>query len=281
MGFAGSNGAHSASHTAQTMTTAQAGEALVNCVGQPSAHNLDAAKSHIEQLPNSLIEASHSAFSARALIYGLIITNTPKDFHTAQHDYLSANAHPATVKALTGLLPAIEKLSQGDCHNLLLMAESALQDQSKAQADVFKICAKALIEADKQLTLFEWCIYRLAIAPFKTQLSGNKKLSDCAQALGILFYYAASHTEANQRLTLLKEVDTILGVPLPAPAAVSLKKLDGALTQLSQLKPLSKPALLKALVACIKSDGKITEDEIALLRMVALVLDCPIPDIAF
>ena len=281
MGFAGSSGAHNASRTAQTMTSAQAGEALVNCVGQPSAQNLDAAKLHIKQLPSALIEASHSAFSARALIYGLIITNTPKDFHDAQHDYLTKNAHPATVKALAGLLPQIAKLSQGDCHNLLLMAESALQDQSKEQADVFKCCAKALIEADKQLTLFEWCIYRLAIAPFKAQLSGNIKLSDCAPALSILFYYAASHTEADQRLTLLKDVNAILGVPLPAPAAVSLKKLDGALTQLSQLKPLSKPALLKALVACIKSDGKITDDEIALLRMVALVLDCPIPDIAF
>ena len=275
MGFAGSN----SGATAHTMTAAQAGDALVNCVGQPSAQNLNAAKAHIKQLPNALIEASHNVFSARALIYGLIIANTPKAFHEAQHNHLGNNAHPATVKALANLLPAIYPLSQSDCYNLLLMAESALQDQSAAQAGVFKSCAKALIEADKQLSLFEWCIYRLAIAPFKASLSGNKKLSDCAQALGVLFYYAASHTNAAERIQLLNNVNTILAVNLTPPEAVSLKKLDAALTELSQLKPLSKPALLKALVACIKSDGTITDDEITLLRMVALVLDCPVPDI--
>ena len=45
------------------------------------------------------------------------------------------------------------------------MSEGALLDQSPQQAKVFKHCAKALIEADKKLSLVEWCIYRLAVAP--------------------------------------------------------------------------------------------------------------------
>ncbi|HEY7771909.1 MAG TPA: M48 family metallopeptidase [Marinagarivorans sp.] len=281
MGFGGSTqgSARAEAQPASTMSSAEAAEALINCVGQPSARHLASAQSHIAQLPDNLVTASHDAFSARALVYSFIIAQTPQQYRTEQQQFLNAHAHPATVKALTTLLPSAETLSQSECYNLLLMSEGALQDQSPEQARAFRRCAKALIEADKQLTLFEWCIYRLAISPLESPPTGHRKLHDCSQALGMLFYYAASHAPAAQRSAILSQVNTLLGVTVVPPESVSIKKLDNALQTLAQLKPLSKPALLKALVACIKGDGKITDDEMTLLRMVALVLDCPVPDI--
>ena len=253
---------------------------IINSIGQPSATHLHNAQTHIAQLPESLKKATHNAFSARALVYGLIIHHTPSNHHAAQWQYLQQQAHPQTYKTLEQLLPLLQNLNTSASYHLLLMAEAALQDQSPTQAAVFKRCAKALIKADNSLTLFEWSIYRLAVAPLERQAQGRKKLTDCQQALSLLFYYALSHCEPGLRAQTLLAITPILGFTLPTPAKISLQQLDTALVELRQLKPLSKPTLLKALMVCLQGDGVITDEELTLIRMTALLLDCPIPDIS-
>jgi hypothetical protein len=46
---------------------------------------------------------------------------------------------------------------------------------------------------------------------------------------------------------------------------------------LRALKPLQKPALLKAMVSCMHHDGTVKDTESMLLRTVAALLDCPLP----
>ncbi|HLD64798.1 MAG TPA: hypothetical protein VJA19_02025, partial [Pseudomonas sp.] len=50
-----------------------------------------------------------------------------------------------------------------------------------------------------------------------------------------------------------------------------------AVNKLSQLKPLHKPRLLKALARCIEHDEHISVEEAELFRAVADSLDCPMP----
>jgi len=45
---------------------------------------------------------------------------------------------------------------------------------------------------------------------------------------------------------------------------------------LSQLKPLQKPILLRAIMACINYDGKVNTQEAELFRAIADTLNCPI-----
>ena len=59
--------------------------------------------------------------------------------------------------------------------------------------------------------------------------------------------------------------------------SLSLDKLDSAIHKLNQLKPLQKPALLKACAAAISADQIITPTEHELLRAIADSLDCPMP----
>jgi hypothetical protein len=56
-----------------------------------------------------------------------------------------------------------------------------------------------------------------------------------------------------------------------------LKSLDAALKRLSQLLPLQKPRLLKAMATCIAHNGRINAAEAELMRAVADTLDCPMP----
>lgn len=271
-------------HTSHTLSTPLSPDALINTIGNPNHNNLTAAKAHLAALPEALVEATKNAFSARALVYGLLIQATDIIHHDAQINYLKNNAHKATLTALLRLKSTIAQLSKKNYHPLLLMAQSALQDQSPKQAIVFKQCAKALIQSDKKLTLMQWAIYRLAVMPlqqnndYPLMYGSNKNLKDCQEALNVLFYYALSLTEANLRAPLLVQVQKHLRINITKPQKISFNALDDAINRIAALKPLSKPALIKALIACITGDGIITEDETTLLRMVALVLDCPIPE---
>jgi Zn-dependent protease with chaperone function len=277
MGFA--NSEENTQGFKESAASTGSSEQIMASVGEPTIKNIAAAKSHLTALPAELVKATQNAFDARILIYGLIIENTPKSFQAQQIEYLKKQTDLATITTLTPIRESIRQLQAKDYHTLILMSQAAILDQSPEQAIGFQHCARALIEADKQLTLFEWCIYRLAIAPYKVHLDGNKKLSDCQPELGVLFYYTLTQNPPNSRAVILQDVHRILGVATIPLRKVSLSQLDSALSTLAQLKPLSKPILLKALIACIRGDDDITADEFALLRMVALVLDCPIPDI--
>ncbi|WP_054113618.1 M48 family metallopeptidase [Marinagarivorans algicola] len=252
---------------------------IIDSIGNPTHSNLDAAQAHLASLPTLLVDACSNPFSARALIYGLLIQATAKKYHSAQLDHLKTHAHPETVKTLQQLQPAIAQLNPQNFYPLLLLAEPTLQDQSTQQADTFQDCAKALIKVDNQLSLLEWAIYRLAVAPLRQfKNSRQKNLQDCQSALNVLFYYTLSLTEPAQRAPLLAQAEKHLRLTITKPQKVSLNALDGAMNSIAQLKPLSKPALIKALIACIIGDGEVTEEETTLLRMVALILDCPIPE---
>jgi hypothetical protein len=161
------------------------------------------------------------------------------------------------------------------------MANPALQDQSQQQAIHFKQCAKFLINTDTKLSLFEWCIYRLAIMPVSENTAplNNTSLGNCKPALSILLSYTLSLSPAAIRNDLLEKASAALQLKITVATTVSIKQLDVAITQLRELKPLSKPLLLKALIVCIKGDGIVSDDEWVLIRMSALLLDCPIPDI--
>ena len=64
---------------------------------------------------------------------------------------------------------------------------------------------------------------------------------------------------------------------LLAKDQIRIADLDLALEKLEKLKPLAKSRLLKACVASIGRDQRITAVEVELFRAFAGVLDCPVP----
>ncbi len=70
------------------------------------------------------------------------------------------------------------------------------------------------------------------------------------------------------------------GLALLARNEIGLSRLDLALEKLARLKPLAKPQLLKACVASIVHDQRVSPVEVELLRAFSDVLDCPMPPVA-
>lgn len=256
----------------------------VESIGNPTSASLKTAHDLIEGIPATLYDAAHDPFLARALIYSLLIDRNSVSSRQTQLDSLRQHAHPATLEAFNDLDPLVSTLPRIQHLPLIQLAVPALRSQSNAQYRVFKENLVALIKADKHVSLFEWCLYRIVTSTAEGERSrGNVNLAQAQKAVetvvaaacisgktvdcGAAFKAAQQHLP---RLTL---------TPEPNPD-LSFQMLDKAIAQLAQLKPLHKPVFLKALAASIQADGVVTADEAELFRALADCLDCPVPLLA-
>lgn len=252
--------------------------------GDPRAENLHAGDVLLIGLPSSLKDAAHQAFSARALIYALLLDSSD-DIRSAQIDYLKKNAHPATFKQFSALTNEVIHLPKEQHFTLVNLCAPALKQQSSTQFSVFKRNLLALIKADKKITLFEWCIYRLVVKnatnePNKNALSGSASIRANTQHVDRLILAVTLAGGNQQALAAYNSGRKVLGLnemnEMPK-AEENFVALDQSLNQLEKLAPLQKPKLLKAIAAIIEFDGKVTQEEEVLFRVVSDTLDCPIP----
>lgn len=270
-----------ASRAQQTTTTLQDS---VDYAGEPSLQNLEAGEALLIELPHQLKEAAHQAFSARALIYALLLDES-QEIRNTQIAILKENAHPATFKQFTSLANEVLQLPKEQHFTLVNMCAPALKQQSATQFSVFKQNLLALIKADKKITLFEWCIYRLIIRnsthdPRKNVLGGSSSIQSNIQhteRLMLAITNAGDNHDALQAYNCGRKVLSLTELTEMPSADNNFVTLDQSLNQLEKLAPLQKPKLLKAIAAIIEFDGKVTQEEEVLFRVVSDTLDCPIP----
>ncbi len=251
----------------------------IDQAGQTTASSVAQAHTTVTEIGPSLRDAAHEPFSARALIYGLLLAPTEDELNGRQLAYLQKNAHPVTFKALMALLPQIRGLTRELKLPMMEMSIPALKLQSRSQYGVFKRNLTGLIALDQETSLFEWCLYRsITHSCEEKTVQGVLKLKDVLDEARIL---------ATATLSCSREDVSPAEPPLSldlgghaieiSTARVSVQELNKALTKLCQLHPLEKPKILKLLAACITADNHVSPEEMELFRAVADVLNCPVP----
>ncbi len=255
----------------------------MECIGVLTEEHVAAAQTTLSEIPDLIREAAHEPFSARALVYGLLLDASPK-VQAEQLKQLQAKAHPASFKALEKILEQLPRLDRQLHLPILDLCLPALKQQSPQQYQIFKRNMIILIRADKQVDIFEWALYRIVchgLEPQRDSLSRYKlKQTQAACQLLVSVLARAGHNDENEALraysAAAKELD-IPAVGLLPETQINLQLLDKALEQLNALRPLDKPRLLKAMAASINHDGEVTATEAELFRAIADSLDCPIP----
>lgn len=272
-GFSGQQAAGSA----EQMPTA---EDILDIAGEATPQSVSTAQQIISGLPAVLNQASREAFSARAIVYGLLLDKNP-EFMKRQLELLKRDAHPATFKHLLSIVAEFKQLETSHRLPLLNMCLPALKQLSEPQYKVFKSNLVAMIQADRKISLFEWSLYRICTKTLeKKHQSGSKKINALRDEVITLFNCAAIAGENKDNLSAINAGLSAAGLPTmgtSADSAISLKKLDQALNALEKLSPLQKPRLLKGLLQVCQHDGLFKDQEKELFRAVADTLDCPIP----
>lgn len=285
----------------------------VDNVGMPQPQHLQQADVLLLSLPQILLDAAHSAYSARAVIYYLILDSDEKERQT-QLDYLSQRADEGVYDDLQQLIrkvpdevKASAKTSQESEQSLPLkdpridrelrlplvnIALSSLRQLSAQQYDLFRKNFRQLVVADDKVSLFEWSLQRIVFhhldIVFKRKkvaaIGRNDLLQE--QSAAALLMSVLAHAGRQQGVSVEHAYqaghDYLKGMswPLFPLGEISAERLDQGVTALAGIKPLQKPLLLKALAAVITADGEVTVTESELFRAIAETLDCPMPPLA-
>ncbi|WP_323845075.1 M48 family metallopeptidase [Microbulbifer magnicolonia] len=259
-------------------------DAVDNSIGNPSEQQVDYGRQLLQSVPAALQQAARDPFAARALVYYLLMHNEESE-RRVQRQLLQQFAHPAVVREMVKLEPQLQSLSASARLPLLDLCVPALKALVPQQYQVFKRNLIKLLRSDGKVELWEWALYRVLMhalegAPDRQRLSHR---SGAERDAARFILAAVAHSGNGDYLPAKRAYECglkALGLeitPLPAAADITLPRLDKAIAIASDIKPLRKPALLKAMAATMAHDGIVEAGEIELLRAVADCLDCPIP----
>ncbi|RAU18038.1 hypothetical protein DN062_09620 [Nitrincola tibetensis] len=251
-------------------------------MADPTPEHLAYARRILDTFDSDLLSAAHEPFSARALIYGLLMSQD-KRIQEQQLDQLRKEAHPDTFKALEAYLPKLLSLTAEFRLPLVEISLPALKQLSDEQYETFKTCLELLIAADNRTSLFEWSIKTIVTRHIRGVPRSAKRYlpTETRAEISRLVCLIANvgHKNDEDAEAAFHQAMQSLNFPMryQPDARPKIKQLESDLEKLSHLRPLDKPAILRALVICASHDDVITTAEAELLRAIAECLDCPLP----
>lgn len=257
-------------------------------VGTTTDPNRAYASELLATLPPQFMELAHDPFDAAALVFALLVSDEPAA-QAAQWGQLQQVAPPALLSVVERIRPAVAALPAEQRLPLAELALPALKRMSPRQIAGFTRALEQLARADRRISVFEFCLYRVVSQSLRAQGSlfgtaaAGAVLAAPQAALVLLSVLAraGSRSEgAAARAFAVGMAELDPGGRHPAilnPEQASLAQLDAALGALERLQPQWKKRMLAAATACVAADGFGTIEEVELVRAVAHSLDCPLP----
>ncbi len=264
-------------------------DALLAQAGNPQESDIQQARVLLSSIPPVLLEAAHNPFSARALVYYLLL-DTDVKLADEQMAWLQTNADAAVFTALQGLIERRPVISAEIRLPLVCLCLPVLRQLSTEQYTPFRRNLQALVQTDGKTSLWEWVLQRVVLQQLDAVLQPHSRFHhrshhslqqlapQCAVLLAFLIQ-VGRQAEGGESAAFAKASEK-LGLPdlvIPATAQLSIASVNGALDALLALKPLQKPAFLKACAVAICADGVATVQELEIFRTIAIALDCPMP----
>ena len=257
---------------------------VVDRAGAPTPATVAFADHVIGSIPRNVVDAAHDPYSARAVVFALLASHNP-GVREKQLAQIAALADPAAHREMLRLLDAIDRLPPEARLPLLDLSLPALRRMSPPQIARFREATRALVEADRQISLFEYALLRV--------FDQNLRSPDAPARRGPVMYYAVSavRDDAAVLLTALAsasegDTDTAFAAgarrldverpPQPVQGA-SLSDVDASLKRLSSASPAVKQRVIDACAHAVASDGHVSVAEAELLRAIASAMDVPLP----
>jgi len=259
-------------------------------VGRIDPEEINCAQALHDRMPDVLRVAAQEPFSARALVYALLLDSRAnlRDFQLTR---LKAGAEPQDFGETLRLVGPVQALPDMQRLPLLDIAMPALRQMSPRQHRAFRAQVEMLMVADQRLSLFEYtlrCVlHRHLDAQFlprrqtrPVHSSPQKLAHPVAIVLALLAWEGQSEPDQAARAFDAGMRGYIGGdhiYRLPPREECSLDGFDVALQTLNQAVPAIKRRIVVACTACILANHQVTVREAELLRAICDTLDCPLP----
>ena len=258
-------------------------------VAAPGADDYRRADSIVIAIPDALRDLARQRESVMPLLLGLLLAGDEAlaerqrvdiaarlggevaDHAVRIHQQLTADLHPMLHLPLAGL------------------AFPVLRLRPRPQLDAFMDTVQALVHADGQVSLFEYCLGRLLTVQVRESLDpsryarfGRRKPGNVRKEFASLLAVVAQaghEDRASAQHAYLAGLQRVLPRDhLPyVPPANGVLALDAVWEPLDALDPLAKQAMVEAVTAAVSHDGRVSVAESELLRTICAVLHCPLP----
>lgn len=249
-----------------------------------------AADSPSRQVPGPLKVAAREPFSARSLVYALLLDRQPAARQT-QLDRLGQHTEAAEMQETLRLLPLVAPLPDEARLPLLDLVPPALRTMSRAQYKGFRRNVEMLATDDHQLSVFEYSL--LCVLSRRLDESYGRRprvavryrsprtlLPYMSQVLALLAW-EGNDSEAKAQAAFRTGLGAFLGQPvnsaLPPRGQTTLKSFHAALRRCDQSVPRLKERVVQGCAGCILADRVVTPRENELFRAVCAVLGVPVP----
>ena len=261
---------------------------MLDRVGRPQTEHLEHASRMVGDMPQPLLEAAREPFAARAVVYTLLLSQDDEATRSRQMQMLEGQIEPPLYQQVQKLVAAAESLAPEARLPLVGLAVPALKSSSPQQYAQFRQVVDALVGADGQVDLFEYCLrvvlfryldvhFGLQKPPAIRYRSAEAAAQPVAIVLSMLAYVGQDRSEDIERAFRAGAQNLPGQAALVAQQGCTFKAFDAALAELAQASPNVKRQIVAAVTACIAADGQVTLEESELLRAVAAALGCPVP----
>ena len=262
--------------------------AAIDQVGNPKPEAVDYARSLLAQLPVVVDEAAREPYGARAIIYSMVL-DKGQEVRARQLKQLHDHADPDVYALTLTLLPRMDDLEIKFRLPVIDIAMPALKQLSLGQYKTFRGNLVALIEMDSRTDLLEWCLQKilfrhldeqfLKLAPTHARYSDPRQLKKEVELVLSVMAHAGAQSQGavEEAFGAAAQGLEASGLALLPTDQIRVEDLDLALGKLGELKPSAKARLLKACVASVVHDRRVSPVEVELLRAFASALDCPMP----
>ncbi len=262
----------------------------IDQIGNPKQETINYARSLISELPIAIKEAAREPYGARAVIYSLVL-DRGQEVRAKQLKQLHDHADPDVYGLTCALMPEMSGLDFKYRLPLIDITIPALKQLSINQYKAFRLNLIALIDMDSKVDLLEWSLQKILFNHLDGQFfklpHTQARYSRPAQVkkeieliLSVMAYAGQQNqSDAEKAFDSAAQALELSELALRARNEIRLSGVDAALEKLAGLKPLAKLRLLKACVASIMHDQRVSPVEVELLRAFSDVLDCPMPPV--
>ncbi len=258
-------------------------------VAMPASDDYRRADAIVDAIPEALRDLARDREAVMPLLLALLLAEAD-DVLDAQRKVIAerlgdgAADHALRIhQQLTADLHPVLRLP------LAALAFPVLRLRPRPQLERFLGAVQAVIDADGEVSLFEYCLARLlqvqvreSLDPARYARFGRRKpgnvRSEFATLLAVVARYGHDD-EAAARRAYLAGLQRVLPRDhlAYAPPAAGVQALDAVWEPLDALDPLAKQAMVEAVTDAISSDGRVSVAEAELLRTICGVLHCPLP----
>jgi len=258
-------------------------------VAMPTADDYTRADTIATAIPDALRDLAADRDAVMPMLLGLLLD---ADEALAERQQVEIAARLGD--DIAGHAVRIHQQLTAELHPMLRLPLAALafpvlRLRPRPQLDAFMDTVHALVHADGQVSLFEYCLGRLLTVQVRESLDpsryarfGRRKPGSVRNEFAILLAVVAQagHPDrASAQHAYLAGLQRVLPRDhLPyAPPPVGVLALDAVWEPLDALDPLAKQAMVEAVTAAVSHDGRVSVAEAELLRTICGALHCPLP----